>query len=65
MKLLPPVRDIDEPTDAAYVADRFPGLEFSRRHAALTCVSRPNLIFDHLYAGCQVPATVKAHVCSH
>ena len=54
VKLLPPVRDIDEPTDAAYVADRFPGLEFSRRHAALTCVSRPNLIFDHLYAGCQV-----------
>ncbi len=54
VKLLPPLRDIDEPTDAAYVADRFPGLEFSRRHAALTCVSRPNLIFDHLYAGCQV-----------
>ena len=54
VKLLPPLRDIDEPADAAYVADRFPGLEFSRRHAALTCVSRPNLIFDHLYAGCQV-----------
>ena len=54
VKLLPPLRDIDEPTDAAYVADRFPGLEFRAADAALTCVSRPNLIFDHLYAGCQV-----------
>jgi glycosyltransferase A (GT-A) superfamily protein (DUF2064 family) len=41
VKLLPPLRDIDEPTDAAYVADRYPGLEFSRRHAALTRASRP------------------------
>jgi glycosyltransferase A (GT-A) superfamily protein (DUF2064 family)/SAM-dependent methyltransferase len=51
VKLLPPLRDIDEPADAAYVADRYPGLEFSRRHAALTRASRPELIFDHLYAG--------------
>jgi glycosyltransferase A (GT-A) superfamily protein (DUF2064 family) len=54
VKLLPPLRDIDEPVDAAYVADRFPGLEFSRCHAALTGASRPNLIFDHLYAGSPV-----------
>jgi glycosyltransferase A (GT-A) superfamily protein (DUF2064 family) len=54
VKLLPPLRDIDEPTDAAYVADRYPSLEFSRRHAALTRASRPNLIFDHLYAGSPV-----------
>jgi glycosyltransferase A (GT-A) superfamily protein (DUF2064 family) len=51
VKLLPPLRDIDEPADAAYVADRFPGLEFSQRHAATTGSSRPALIFDHLYAG--------------
>ena len=51
VKLLPPLRDIDEPADAAYVADRFPGVEFSQRHAATTGSSRPALIFDHLYAG--------------
>jgi glycosyltransferase A (GT-A) superfamily protein (DUF2064 family)/SAM-dependent methyltransferase len=54
VKLLPPLRDVDEPTDATYVAERYPGLEFSRCHAALTCASRPNLIFDYLYAGSQV-----------
>ena len=54
VKLLPPLRDIDEPLDAAYVADRYPGLEFSRRHAALTRASRPELIFDQLYAGSPV-----------
>ena len=36
VKLLPPLRDIDEPADAAYVADRFPGLEFSQLHALLS-----------------------------
>jgi glycosyltransferase A (GT-A) superfamily protein (DUF2064 family)/SAM-dependent methyltransferase len=51
VKLLPPLRDIDEPADAAYVADHFPDLEFSQRHAALIAVSRPDLIFDQLYAG--------------
>jgi glycosyltransferase A (GT-A) superfamily protein (DUF2064 family) len=54
VKLLPPLRDIDEPSDAAYVADRYPGLEFSRRYAALTRASRPESIFDHLYAGSPV-----------
>jgi glycosyltransferase A (GT-A) superfamily protein (DUF2064 family) len=48
VKLLPPLRDIDEPSDATYVADRYPGLEFSRCYAALTRVSRPESIFDHL-----------------
>jgi glycosyltransferase A (GT-A) superfamily protein (DUF2064 family)/SAM-dependent methyltransferase len=51
VKLLPPLRDIDEPHDAAYVADRFPGLEFSQCYAALAGDSRPELIFDSLYAG--------------
>jgi glycosyltransferase A (GT-A) superfamily protein (DUF2064 family)/2-polyprenyl-3-methyl-5-hydroxy-6-metoxy-1,4-benzoquinol methylase len=51
VKLLLPLRDIDEPEDAAYIAARYPDLEFSRRHAALTRTSRPELIFDHLYAG--------------
>lgn len=59
VRLLPPLRDIDEPADAAYVAHRFPGLEFSQRHAALTSASRPELIFDHLYAG--IPVTCGAY----
>ena len=54
VKLLPPLRDVDEPEDAAYVADRFPSLEFSQCHAALTGASRPDLIFDQLYAGTSV-----------
>jgi glycosyltransferase A (GT-A) superfamily protein (DUF2064 family)/SAM-dependent methyltransferase len=63
VKLLPPLRDVDEPSDATYVADRYPGLAFSRCHAALTCASRPNLIFDYLYAGSQVHSDASgAHV---
>jgi glycosyltransferase A (GT-A) superfamily protein (DUF2064 family)/SAM-dependent methyltransferase len=63
VKLLPPLRDIDEPSDAAYVADRYPGLEFSRRYAALTRASRPESIFDHLYAGSPVRSDAPgAHV---
>jgi glycosyltransferase A (GT-A) superfamily protein (DUF2064 family)/SAM-dependent methyltransferase len=54
VKLLPPLRDVDEPEDAAYVADRFPSLEFSRCYAALTNASRPDLIFDQLYTGTSV-----------
>jgi glycosyltransferase A (GT-A) superfamily protein (DUF2064 family)/SAM-dependent methyltransferase len=60
VKLLPPLRDVDEPADAVYVADHFPGLEFSRCHAALTgTTSRSDLIFDQLYAGraVQCPAS--------
>jgi glycosyltransferase A (GT-A) superfamily protein (DUF2064 family) len=54
VKLLPPLRDIDEPADAAYVADHFPDLEFSQLHAGLIGVPRPDLIFDQLYAGSPV-----------
>jgi glycosyltransferase A (GT-A) superfamily protein (DUF2064 family)/SAM-dependent methyltransferase len=54
VKLLPPLRDVDEPEDAAYVADRFPSLEFSQCYAALTGAARPDLIFDQLYTGTSV-----------
>jgi glycosyltransferase A (GT-A) superfamily protein (DUF2064 family)/SAM-dependent methyltransferase len=54
VKLLPPLRDVDEPGDAAYVADRFPSLEFSQCYAALTGAARPDLIFDQLYTGTSV-----------
>jgi glycosyltransferase A (GT-A) superfamily protein (DUF2064 family)/SAM-dependent methyltransferase len=60
VKLLPPLRDIDEPEDAAYVADRFPGLEFSRCYAKITGASRPDLIFDRLYAGSPVRHTASS-----
>jgi glycosyltransferase A (GT-A) superfamily protein (DUF2064 family)/SAM-dependent methyltransferase len=61
VKLLPPLRDIDEPADAAYVADRFPSLEFSRCYAALTA-RQPELIFDQLYAGSPVRCDAEGEV---
>jgi len=51
VKLLPPLRDVDEPEDGAYLADHFPHLEFSRLHAALTGANRPEMVFDQLYGG--------------
>jgi glycosyltransferase A (GT-A) superfamily protein (DUF2064 family) len=62
VKLLPPLRDIDEPADAACVADRFPSLEFSRCYAALTGARRPELIFDQLYAGSPVRCDAEGEV---
>ena len=35
VELLPPLRDVDEPADAAYVAEHHPQLTFSRRHAEI------------------------------
>ena len=61
VKLLPPLRDIDEPADAAYVADRFPELEFSRCYAALMA-RQPELIFDQLYAGSPVRCDAEGEV---
>jgi glycosyltransferase A (GT-A) superfamily protein (DUF2064 family)/SAM-dependent methyltransferase len=62
VKLLPPLRDIDEPADAAYVADRFPSLKFSRCYAALTGARQPELIFDQLYAGSPVRCDAEGEV---
>ncbi len=54
VELLPPLRDIDEPADAEYVADRHPELRFSRRYAELMagrCRQPVDRLFDELYAG--------------
>ncbi|HEY9292260.1 MAG TPA: DUF2064 domain-containing protein [Microlunatus sp.] len=53
VRLLPPLRDVDTPADAAWVAERYPGLAFSRRHRQLTrtMITDTGMIFDRAYAG--------------
>lgn len=54
VRLLPPLRDVDRPTDAAAVAERYPWLTFSRRHHQLigNRVEQPvDRLFDRAYAG--------------
>lgn len=54
IKLLPPLRDVDEPADADAVAYRHPGLTFSQLHQQLLD-RRPHppadRLFDQAYAG--------------
>jgi glycosyltransferase A (GT-A) superfamily protein (DUF2064 family)/SAM-dependent methyltransferase len=57
VQLLPPLRDIDDPADAELVADRHPGLRFSRRYQGVVadCHEEPvDRLFDGLYAGSTV-----------
>lgn len=59
VKLLPPLRDVDEPGDADQVGRAHPWLEFSRRHAELVRgdgPEDPDHLFDRLYAGTAVRA---------
>ena len=62
VKLLPPLRDVDEPADAEQVSRLHAWLEFSRRHAELVrCRGTdgsmdPDHLFDRLYAGTSVRA---------
>jgi glycosyltransferase A (GT-A) superfamily protein (DUF2064 family)/SAM-dependent methyltransferase len=54
VKLLPPLRDVDQPTDAEEVARHFPWLVFSRRYRELTSqrAYQPcDRLFDAAYAG--------------
>ena len=53
VKLLPPLRDIDTPDDAAWVAEQYPRLTFSARHRRLTrtVTADTAAIFDRAYAG--------------
>ncbi|HEY5821082.1 MAG TPA: DUF2064 domain-containing protein [Propionibacteriaceae bacterium] len=54
VRLLPPLRDVDTPADAEAVAERHPGLEFSRLHARLVgrrAEQRCDQLFDQAYAG--------------
>ncbi len=63
VELLPPLRDVDEPADAEYVAERYPQLAFARRHAAIVG-GRDRLpadrLFDELYAGGPVSSAPSA-----
>jgi glycosyltransferase A (GT-A) superfamily protein (DUF2064 family) len=54
VKLLTPLRDVDQPTDAEEVARQVPGLVFSRRYRELTSqrACQPcDRLFDAAYAG--------------
>lgn len=54
VRLLPPLRDVDRPTDAAAVAERYPWLTFSRRHRQLTgarAEQPAERLFDRAYVG--------------
>ena len=48
VRLLPPLRDVDEPADAEHVAAAYPWLEFSRRHRQLLA-ARPEQTADRLF----------------
>jgi SAM-dependent methyltransferase len=53
VKLLRPLRDVDEPADAEAVATAYPGLEFAgcwRRLVAGRSAQPPDRLFDRLYA---------------
>lgn len=61
VKVLPPLRDVDTPDDAAWLAESFPQLEFSGLHRRLCRdvqgpASLPT-IFDHAYTGAGLTAT--------
>lgn len=54
VKLLPPLRDVDRPSDAELVATQFPGLRFSRGYAEITSrrpLQTSDRFFDAAYAG--------------
>ncbi len=52
--LLPPMRDVDRPSDAEAVAARFPWLDFAARYRTLTATradQHPGQAFDRLFSG--------------
>jgi len=70
VKLLPPLRDVDTPDDAAALADRYPDLGFSRTHRMMTAglptglgpAEDLRMIFDHAYGGLPLRAATDAGV---
>jgi glycosyltransferase A (GT-A) superfamily protein (DUF2064 family)/SAM-dependent methyltransferase len=60
VKILPPLRDIDTPSDAEWVAEQFSDLSFSRRHRQLVAEEDTRvdsvMIFDHAYSGRELAA---------
>lgn len=55
--LLPKLRDMDTPADAAALAASFPGLRVSRLHRRLQHSASPALLFEKALAGARVVAT--------
>jgi SAM-dependent methyltransferase len=49
--LLPTLRDMDTPRDAAYLAAEFPALRVSRLHRRLQHAANPGLLFDKALGG--------------
>ncbi|TDO52884.1 glycosyltransferase A (GT-A) superfamily protein (DUF2064 family) [Kribbella sp. VKM Ac-2571] len=58
VKILPTLRDMDTPRDAAYLADEFPSLRVSRLYRRLQHAAHPGLLFEQALGGtAQVVAT--------
>jgi len=58
VRLLPPLRDVDLPTDAEDIAFRYPWLIFSRAHREIIdsrAVQPADRLFDRMFAGWQPP----------
>jgi 2-polyprenyl-3-methyl-5-hydroxy-6-metoxy-1,4-benzoquinol methylase len=55
--LLPMLRDMDTPADAAALAKRFPELRVSRLHRRLQHSASPGLLFEKALSGARVVAT--------
>ncbi|WP_350275181.1 DUF2064 domain-containing protein [Kribbella sp. HUAS MG21] len=49
--MLPTLRDMDTPRDAAYLAAEFPGLRVSRLYRRLQHAAHPGLLFDQALGG--------------
>lgn len=57
VKLLPTLRDMDTPSDAAAIASQFPELRLSRLHRRLQHSAHPALLFEKALGGARVVAT--------
>jgi len=55
--LLPTLRDLDTPLDAAVIAARYPSLRVSRLHRRLHHSAHPGLLFEKALGGTRVVAT--------
>jgi glycosyltransferase A (GT-A) superfamily protein (DUF2064 family) len=51
VQLLPTLRDMDTPRDAAYIADEFPSLRVSRLYRRLQHAAHPVLLFEQALGG--------------
>ncbi|TDW92654.1 DUF2064 domain-containing protein [Kribbella sp. VKM Ac-2566] len=51
VKILPTLRDMDTPRDAAYLADEFPSLRVSRLYRRLQHAAHPGLLFEQALGG--------------